>query len=186
MYRDVKTDTKQKIALALRQLMQERPLRKITVHDLMIRAQMTRQSFYYHFQDIQEVLAWSCEQQLSRPLHQAQELTFEEWMVQALNILYQDRNFYRQILGFLDQGFLLRFCKSLLRPRISQVLFQREEGLNENQEFVIEVVVRAVLAYLPDMLASRRELDLQQARGRLHYLLDTMGLKEDLSLLMQV
>jgi hypothetical protein len=85
-------------------------------------------------------------------------------------------------LGFLDQGFLLRFCNALLRPRISQVLFQREEGLNENQEFVIEVVVRAVLAYLPDMLASRRELDLQQARGRLHYLLDTMGLKEDLSL----
>ena len=93
MYHDAKPDTKQKIALALRQLMQERPLCKITVHDLMVRAQMTRQSFYYHFQDIQEVLVWSCEQQLSLPLHQAQELTFEEWMIQALNILYDDRNF---------------------------------------------------------------------------------------------
>ena len=182
MYHDAKPDTKQKIALALRQLMQERPLRKITVHDLMVRAQMTRQSFYYHFQDIQEVLVWSCEQQLSLPLHQAQELTFEEWMIQALNILYDDRNFYRQILGFVDQGFLLRFCKSLLRPRISQVMFQREGDLDEDQEFVIEVVVRAVLSYLPDTLASRRELDLKQAQVRLHYLLDALSLKGDLRL----
>ena len=32
---DTKLDTKQRIAAALRQLMQERPLRKITVQDLM-------------------------------------------------------------------------------------------------------------------------------------------------------
>ena len=45
-------DTKQKIAQALRQLMLERPLKKITVQDLMDRTQMKRQTFYYHFQDI--------------------------------------------------------------------------------------------------------------------------------------
>lgn len=61
MCRDAKQDTKQRIALALHQLMKERPVRKITVQDLMERTQMTRQSFYYHFQDIQDVLAWSCE-----------------------------------------------------------------------------------------------------------------------------
>ena len=59
---DTKLDTKQRIAAALRQLMQERPLRKITVQDLMDRTQMKRQSFYYHFQDIRDVLAWICTQ----------------------------------------------------------------------------------------------------------------------------
>ena len=51
-------DTKQKIAQALRQLMLERPLKKITVQDLMERTQMKRQTFYYHFQDIYDVLAY--------------------------------------------------------------------------------------------------------------------------------
>lgn len=38
-------DTKQKIAQALRQLMLERPLKKITVQDLMERTQMKRRPF---------------------------------------------------------------------------------------------------------------------------------------------
>ena len=38
--------------------MQERPFHKITVQDLMNQANMKRQSFYYHFQDIYEVLEW--------------------------------------------------------------------------------------------------------------------------------
>ena len=54
--------------------------------------------------------------------------------------------------------------------------------IDEDQEFVIEVVVRAVLSYLPDTLASRRELDLKQAQVRLHYLLDALSLKGDLRL----
>ena len=45
-------NTKLKIARALRELMCQRPLSKITVQDLMESAQMKRQSFYYHFQDI--------------------------------------------------------------------------------------------------------------------------------------
>ena len=178
MCRDTKQATKLKIAQALHQLMQERSVRKITVQDLMERTQMTRQSFYYHFQDIQDVLVWCCEQLLALPLQRAQELTFEEWMVQALNIVYQDRIFYRQVLEFADQGFLFRFCKELLRPRVAQMLFQAEEGesLDEHQEFVLDVIVRAVLACLPELLSSRRELDASQARARLRYLLLTMSL----------
>ena len=178
MCRDAKQDTKQKIALALHQLMQERPVRKITVHDLMERTRMTRQSFYYHFQDIQDVLVWHCEQQLAVPLKNADELTFEEWMVQALNIVYRDRGFYRQILGFADQAFVFRFCKDLLCPRVAQVLFGEgsTKNLNERQEFILDVVTRGILSYLPDVLSSRRELDEREARARLRYLLETMGL----------
>ena len=61
-------DTKQKIAQALCQLMLERPLKKITVQDLMERTQMKRQTFYYHFQDIYDVLVWICRRQLVEPL----------------------------------------------------------------------------------------------------------------------
>ena len=53
---------------ALRQLMLERPLKKITVQDLMDRTQMKRQTFYYHFQDIYDVLVWICRRQLVEPL----------------------------------------------------------------------------------------------------------------------
>lgn len=99
-------------------------------------------------------------------------------MVQALNIVYQYRSFYRQVLGFVDQAFSLQFCKELMRPRISQVLFGEvsEKRLNDRQEFILDVVSRAMLSYLPDMLSSRHELDVREARARLRYLMDTMSL----------
>lgn len=63
-------NTKLKIARALRELMSQRPLAKITVQDLMEGAQMKRQSFYYHFQDIYDVLFWICDRQLGDPLRE--------------------------------------------------------------------------------------------------------------------
>ena len=178
MCRDVKQDTKQKIALALRQLMQERPLRKITVQDLMERAQMTRQSFYYHFQDIRDVLAWICEQQLSAPLREAQELSFEDWMMKALLLMEEDRGFYRQILSYTDSAFLLRFCDELLRPRMVQLLFgeQSEQNLDDRRKFVVDFSIQAAQSCLTGMLSTRRGLEEEEARARLRCLLDALSL----------
>ena len=45
------TDTKGRIAEAVEQMLQTRPVCKITVQRVMEQAQMKRQSFYYHYQD---------------------------------------------------------------------------------------------------------------------------------------
>ena len=58
------TDTKGRIAEAVEQMLQTRPVCKITVQRVMEQAQMKRQSFYYHYQDIYSVLEWIVETQL--------------------------------------------------------------------------------------------------------------------------
>ena len=62
------TDTKGRIAEAVEQMLQTRPVCKITVQRVMEQAQMKRQSFYYHYQDIYSVLEWIVETQLCAPL----------------------------------------------------------------------------------------------------------------------
>lgn len=182
MKQDIKQDskqaTKQKIALALRQLMQERPLRKITVQDMMERTQMTRQSFYYHFQDIQDVLAWIGEQQVGRCLQDTDELSFEDWMMRMIVLLDEDRAFYRQVLSSGDQTVLRRFGDKLLRQRMIQLFFpgKEEAGLNERQQFVVEFAIQSVLSYLTTFLSSRRPMDQEEVRARLRCLLDILGL----------
>lgn len=49
------SSTKQRIGTALHQLMNERPLDKITVQNLTDETSMKRQSFYYHFRDTRDV-----------------------------------------------------------------------------------------------------------------------------------
>ena len=48
--------TKKKIADCVRQLMKRKEISKITIGDIMEATGMSRQSFYYHFKDIPDVV----------------------------------------------------------------------------------------------------------------------------------
>lgn len=165
-------DTKQKIAMALRELMNERPLRKITVQDLMERTQMKRQSFYYHFRDIRDVIEWICRQQLSVPLMES-DLDFEAWVIYALELLNEDRVFYRKVLLDSNPEDLNRFCMSFLLPRMTQVLFGTadQQMLTSDQLFVAEYECQSLLFHFASFLYNRRVLDVKEATSRIRCLM---------------
>lgn len=55
--------TKQKLSKTLKQLMKQKPFNKITVSELIKECNVNRKTFYYHFQDIFELLKWTFEQE---------------------------------------------------------------------------------------------------------------------------
>src|SRR5574344_803707 len=50
--------TKIAIAYALKELVQEKALNKITIQDIADKCGINRQTFYYHFQDIIDLVRW--------------------------------------------------------------------------------------------------------------------------------
>lgn len=177
-------NTKQKIARALRQLMSERPLSKITVQDLMERAEMKRQSFYYHFQDIYDVLGWICEQQLGEPLRENMELDFEIWCLKLIGLMEEDRAFYRRVFLAGSPEVVREFCEGLVRPRMARLLFQAEDPrqLLREQAFVADFCTRALTGYFVELCTSRKELDWGEVRTCLHSLLGVLRPSEALCL----
>lgn len=61
-------DMKKMIADTYMQLAQHKSIDKITVKDLVDACNISRQTFYYHFQDVLEVLEWRIEQDISTTL----------------------------------------------------------------------------------------------------------------------
>ena len=59
-------DMKQMIAQTLAGLLEHKSVDKITVKELVDTCGISRQGFYYHFQDIMEVIEWSMEQAIQR------------------------------------------------------------------------------------------------------------------------
>ena len=59
-------DMKAKIAQTLYELLKHKSLDKITVKELVDTCNISRQSFYYHFQDIMDVVEWCQNQSLKR------------------------------------------------------------------------------------------------------------------------
>ena len=55
---------KHQIENALFDLADEKPLDKISVKDIVTHFGISRQSFYYHFQDMLEVVEWSFTQKM--------------------------------------------------------------------------------------------------------------------------
>lgn len=180
-------NTKQKIARALRQLMSERPLSKITVQDLMEGAQMKRQSFYYHFQDIYDVLGWICEQQLGAPLREEPELDFEAWCLRLIGLMEEDRAFYRRVFLAGNPEVVREFCQSLTRPRVSRLLFQADDPrtLPRQRGFVVDFCSGALTSYFIELCASRKPLDWAEVRCCLGGLLEVLRPAEDLCLQVQ-
>ena len=54
--------TKEIIKDTFWQILEEKPYNKITVQDIVNRCRVNRNTFYYHFQDLLEVIEWSMEQ----------------------------------------------------------------------------------------------------------------------------
>lgn len=169
-------NTKLKIARALRELMCQRPLSKITVQDLMEGAQMKRQSFYYHFQDIYDVLFWICDRQLGDPLRENPELDFETWCLRLLALVEKDRAFYRRVFAASNSELVRSFCEDLVRPRMSRQLFLADDPrlLTRQQAFVVDFCTKAIASYFIELSTSRKPLDRAEVSGCLHSLLDIL------------
>lgn len=55
--------TKRALAASLKKLMEKKPLSKITVSEIISDCNVNRKTFYYHFQDIYDLLKWILEEE---------------------------------------------------------------------------------------------------------------------------
>ena len=60
---EISLNTKQKLAESLKKAMQKKPFSKITVSELIRDCNINRNTFYYHFEDIYELLRWIFERE---------------------------------------------------------------------------------------------------------------------------
>ncbi|MDO5459131.1 MAG: TetR family transcriptional regulator, partial [Eubacteriales bacterium] len=70
--------TKEALADALRQMMKVKPIDKITVKDIVEVCGVNRQTFYYHFDDVDDLLEWVFEDDAERVL--PKEVVYEHWL----------------------------------------------------------------------------------------------------------
>lgn len=105
------TRMKQTIAETFLRLTQKKSVDSITVKDIVDACGISRQSFYYHFQDIMEVIEWSIDQAAQRML---------ECSLQASTLQAALRLFVVQFIEESDT--LLRFLHSQRREAVEKLL----------------------------------------------------------------
>lgn len=166
-------NTKQRIADALRQLMNEKSFDKITVRNLMDATNMKRQSFYYHFRDTRDVLMWICTRNFIEPLRDS-PLEFTDWVVCGMRLLEADRSFYRKAFDAVYGEFVAKFDDEVVIPRLRSRLYPGMEHLDGNRSFLAEFIAQALTGRMIQFVHSRRPLDEAGIRERMKFLLQTL------------
>ena len=94
------TIKKQMIAGKLVELLEHKPVDKITVKELVDACNISRQTFYYHFQDIMDVVEWYQDQILKRSIERSLEApTFDEAIRGVVQETYERRELISQLMA---------------------------------------------------------------------------------------
>ncbi len=103
--------TKQALANELKKKMQVKPLDKITVKELVEACNLNRQTFYYHFQDIYELLDWIYRSEALESIKNYR--SYDTWE-QGLTMIFE------YIME--NQLFCVNTCRSLGREHLESFL----------------------------------------------------------------
>ena len=106
--------TKHALAGALLELLNTTTLDNITVKDIVERAQVSRQTFYYHFGDVYQLLDWA----FQRAIRELGEMPEENWrdrLLMAVEFLRANRALAMNVYHSLGMEHLARGLEAAVR-----------------------------------------------------------------------
>lgn len=128
---------------ALADLLQEKPLDRITVTDIVNRAQINRGTFYAHYTDIPDVISHLIQETFStiQEVLSLQNISFSEiphaLLSRIQHILESDLDFYRKILNSNASALM---TEQLVQVTLEYLLQHEQEfGIPEHDQFVLMI-----------------------------------------------
>lgn len=146
--------TKEAFAMALKKMMNVKPMEKITVKDLVEICGVNRQTFYYHFDDIFDLLEWVFEEDAKRALPSPKDIVYDQWREYVMvffEYLYDNRSFVINIFNSNSRLYMLRFLRDRLHGCIkvfSDIVAKDMNIDRQDFDFVIEFYVNGVIGLI--------------------------------------
>lgn len=113
--------TKVAMSNALKEQLKKKKLSKITINDIASACNISRMTFYYHFQDIYDLTEWTLEEAAGRAI--GENRTYESWQQGFEGLLRELQanqtlilNIYRSMDREMIERYLLKKAESLLMP----------------------------------------------------------------------
>lgn len=176
--------TKQALAAALADLLNTTTLDNITVKDIVARADVSRQTFYYHFGDVYQLLEWTFQMQLK----QLGEIPCKDWrdrLLTAVEYLRANRTLAMNVYHSLGAEYLGVGLERAIRPLVAEAAKNAEFHLpisDESMEFAISFFTYGVMGTIIHWLNAGMPEELDDIINDIHRLLHSDGEKLDIAM----
>lgn len=146
------SSTKKALASALKQMMEIKPMDKITIKDLVEICGVNRQTFYYHFEDVYDLLEWIFEEDANANL--PQEVVYDNWkqdVVMWFKYLSDNSVFALNVYNSNSRLYMLRYIKGRLKICIrsfAEIVGQGKNIDRQDFDFVVEMYSTMVVGVI--------------------------------------
>jgi len=150
--------TKNALANSLKNLMAQKPIDKITVKDIVEDCGVNRHTFYYHFQDIYELIEWLCIIEANHAI--GNHKTFDTWKKgfhDLYGYLHANKTIVMNAYNSNYRNYLEKYMRSLVHPYIVDFLnVQRGEMSisDEKLDFIADMYTYGIVSVAMDWIAN--------------------------------
>jgi len=152
--------TKRALAESFRKLLSKRGLDKITVKDIVEDCGVNRQTFYYHFHDIYDLLEWVLKDTAEKLL--SQEADYSDWtagLESVMEFIQENRILVLNAYNSISHETLADDIKQCLRPYTSELVQSQARDMDrpvaqEDLDFVTDIFTLTASGFIMEWIGK--------------------------------
>lgn len=154
-------NTKKMLSASLKHCMEKKSLSKITVTDIVTDCGLNRKTFYYHFQDVPDLLKWTLEQEAVDVVKQFDLLNeLEEALRFAVRYIRENSHMINCAYDSIGRDELKRFLNHDFQSIVMSIVEQIERKKNvhsdpDAKKIICNFYTEGMAGELVDLLKSR-------------------------------
>ena len=142
------TLTKKALLVAFGELLEEKPFNKITITDITAKCGLNRMTFYYHFENIYELMIWGLETQMREV--SKDYINYKNWKTGYLRVFYfalERKTYIKKIFQTLEQENLEHYLNKIAEEMVLSVIEDKtgSNSLNEDNKLFTAQICAYVL-----------------------------------------
>lgn len=160
--------TKKAFADALKKEMETKPFSKVTISDIVRDCNVNRKTFYYHFEDIYDLLKWTLQQEAIEVVSQFDLLVeYEEAIRFVMDYVEENAVILRNVYDSLGREELKRFFYFDFKRIVESFVNEGKEKMNVEiaesfEKFIVEFYTEALAGILLEWIVSFEEKDREE------------------------
>lgn len=148
--------TKKSLAVSLKKMLAQKPLEKIKVTDITEDCEVNRQTFYYHFKDIYDLLEWVYTNEATRALDGKKTYdTWQQGFTQILDYMLENKSFVLNTFNSVSREYLERYLYNEIQLLLMGVVEEKAKGVSvreKDKEFIADFYKYAFVGLLLDWI----------------------------------
>ena len=123
------TLTKKALLMAFGELIEKKPFNKITITDITSKCGLNRMTFYYHFDNIYELMIWGLNMQMREA--SKDYINYENWKTGYLRVFYfalERKNYIKKIFQTIEQEHLEHYLNKIAEHMVLTVIDDKLNG----------------------------------------------------------